>query len=129
MAQRPIALGLFLCEQVIIEAGTRNVTPVNCLTHKSVKAFPSEKVPLVVFAELTDGAGQVTLETVVQRLDNLEVVYRFGHSTTFEDQLKVIRYMARIRCSFPLAGYYQVALLADREIVAQRKLRVLEETT
>jgi hypothetical protein len=29
MNHRPIAIGMVLCEQVIVEEGTHNVTPVN----------------------------------------------------------------------------------------------------
>ena len=39
MSQRPVAIGLLLCEQLIIEEGTKNVTPVNCFTQRSA-AFP-----------------------------------------------------------------------------------------
>jgi hypothetical protein len=40
MTQRPVAVGLLLCEQVIIEEGTRNVTPVNCFSPRAVERFP-----------------------------------------------------------------------------------------
>jgi hypothetical protein len=129
MAQRPIAIGLFLCEQVIIEAGTGNVTPVNCFNQRSARTFPTDKLPFVVFAELTDGVGQMLVETTIQRLDTLDEVFRFSHSVTFENQLQVIRYVARTRFSFPIAGHYQVQLFVDRESIAQRKIRLLEQVS
>lgn len=32
MKHYPIAIGLVLCEQIIVEEGTKNVTPVNCFS-------------------------------------------------------------------------------------------------
>jgi hypothetical protein len=32
MAERPMARAVFLCERVIVEEGTRNVSLVNCFT-------------------------------------------------------------------------------------------------
>ncbi len=72
MNQRPVAIGLLLCEQVIIEERTRNVTPVNCFTHRVLRRFPSEPFPFTVFAVLTDGRGKMPLDIVVERLDDLE---------------------------------------------------------
>ena len=58
MTQKPVAIGMLTCEQVIIEEKTRNVTPVNCFSERTVTRFPSETFPFIVFAPLTDGAGK-----------------------------------------------------------------------
>jgi len=50
MNQCPVVLGLTLCEQVITDAKSRNVTLVNCFTHRLVELFPSEPISFVVFA-------------------------------------------------------------------------------
>jgi hypothetical protein len=76
MKQRPVAIDLLPCEQVIIEEKTGNVTPVNCFTHRTVARFPSETFPFVVFAVLTDGSGTISMEVLIQRLDTLDEVYR-----------------------------------------------------
>lgn len=41
MVQRPNAVGLILCEQVVLEEGTRNATLVNSMTRLRSKTFPS----------------------------------------------------------------------------------------
>ena len=69
MAKIPAVIGLLLCEQVIIEEKTRNVTPVNCFTHRRVKHFPSESFPFVVFMLLSNGLGESRLEVVINRLE------------------------------------------------------------
>jgi hypothetical protein len=126
MAQRPLALGLFLCEQVIVEEGTRNVTLVNCFTHRTVRRFPSEKFPFVVFARLTDGSGSMPLDVTIQRLDTLNEIHAVSRPLRLGSQLEVVRCHVRIQdCSFPVPGDYQVTLSVDNESIAQQKLRVL----
>src|SRR5205085_2285676 len=102
--------------------------PVNCFQRRAVSRFPSEGVPLVVLAFLTDGSGEVGLEVTIQRLDNLEVIFRRSSSYRFDNPLREVRFLLRIReCSFPVAGDYQVNLFADGELLAQRKFRVLQK--
>ena len=42
MSQRPVVVGLLLCESLIVEEGTHNVTLVNCFSKRKAKRFPSE---------------------------------------------------------------------------------------
>jgi hypothetical protein len=126
MTQRPIALGLALCEQVIVEQKTGNITLVNCFTERNAEQFPSDPIPFVTFAWLTNGAGRVRLEIVIERLDTFEEVQRVSFSGRFTSPLQTMRRTVRIRsCSFPVAGQYQVSLLAENELLAQRKLILL----
>ena len=76
MTQRPVALGVHLCEQVIVEEATKNGTLVNCFTRRAVRQFRSEAFPFVVFATLTNGLGEMTLEAQIQRLDTLDAIFR-----------------------------------------------------
>jgi hypothetical protein len=126
MKQRPVVIGLMLCEQVIVEENTRNITPVNCFNHRTFDSFPSEKNPFIVFALLTDGSGEMRLEVVIQRLDTLDEIYR-SQLVRFPNPLQDLRCTIRIRdCSFPVAGHYQVVLFFDNEMTAQRKFVVLK---
>jgi hypothetical protein len=128
MKQRPVVIGLLACEQVIIEEKTRNVTPVNCFTHRAAEQFPSQAFAFVVFAILTDGVGEIPLEVTNYRLDTLEEIYQRTLSLQFTNPLQEVRCIFRIRdCSFPVPGHYQISLLADSEIVAQRKIRITEK--
>jgi len=127
MKQKPVVIGLLTCEQVIVEENSRNVTPVNCFTHRAVGHFPSEAFPFVVFALLTDGAGEMPVEVRISRLDTLDEIYRRSVSFRFTNPLQEIRCIVRIRgCSFPVSGPYQIMLLADNEMVAHRKILITE---
>jgi hypothetical protein len=123
MAQLPIAIGLVLCEQVIIEEGTRNITPVNCFNVREVDDIPG-RASFCVLAWLADGKGEKTAELVVQRLDNLDEVFRSKAKLVFRDPGHTPRFLARINCDFPISGYYEIMLLIDGELIAHRKFRV-----
>ena len=128
MSQRPAAIGLLVCEHVIIEESTRNVTPVNCFARRIVQQFPSEPSTFVVFTLLNDASGEINLDVTVQRLDTLEEIHRLSASAVFHDQLQEMRCVFRIRnFSFPISGAYQVSLFADNEIIAQRRFRVVQK--
>jgi hypothetical protein len=99
---------------------------VNCFTHRTVEQFPSGSVPFVVFAILTDGLGEMSLEVRAPGFvggDLPNHAFRSVHESS-----SVRPCTLRIRdCSFPVAGHYQVTLLAGNELVAQRKLVILEK--
>ena len=130
MQQKPVPIGLVLCEQVIIEEKTRNITPVNCFSQRTVEGFPSLPFPFILFAIITDGLGDMTLEIVIQRLDTLDEIYRASVPFRFAHPLQEARCTFRIRnCIFPVAGRYNVMLLADQELVAQRRIRIVQTET
>ena len=87
--------------------------------------MPGE-VTFFALAWLADGEGEMPVDIVVERLDTLEEVYRYTRKFVFKDRLRDSRCLARIRsCTFPVAGQYQVSLIIDGELAAQRKFRVL----
>jgi hypothetical protein len=125
MSQRPVAIGLLLCEQLIVEEGTKNVTPVNCFTRRTAEAFPWTSPPFVVLAWLTNGEGLITLEVVVEAAASLEILHQNQVTLRFASPLQQGRLSIRLQeITFPEAGSYRVLLLADGELLAQRKLTV-----
>jgi hypothetical protein len=125
MSQRPMVLGLLVCDQVVIEEGTRNVTLVNCFTRLKAAKFPTEPKRFVVFAALTDGLGDIQLDVLIERLDTLEEIYRESRRVEFTNRLQEVRYVFRVTdCSFPVAGAYEISLTADGESLAAHKFRV-----
>jgi hypothetical protein len=88
MSRKPVAIGLMACEQVIVEETTRNLTPVNCFTHRAMRTFPTEPISFAVAAFLTDGLGDIELEIALQSLDNMDQLYRVGRRFRFETPLE-----------------------------------------
>src|SRR5437588_13121324 len=120
MNPQPIAVGLFLCQQVIVEERTRNITLVNSFNRRTAHEFPSPPQQFAVYAMLTNGRGEATLALSVSRLDSLEEIYRRAAHVTFADPLRQVRLWFRVKsCSFPEPGAYQVTLEADGELIIQ----------
>lgn len=126
MIPLPIVHGLTLCEKVIIEEATRNVTLVNCFTKLAVERFPSPPRQFALHAVLTEGAGEGRIELVITRLDADEVVFRRQVSVQFGDRLGAVRVIFRVGgFSFPAGGRYQFTLLVDGDWLTQMTLRVV----
>ena len=124
MNHRPIAIGMVLCEQLIVEEGTRNITPVNCFNVREVDNLP-DRATFFALAWLANGLGEMPAELLVERLDNLEETFRVNRNLVFPDRLVDMRFVARIRaCHLPVAGLYQVSLNMDGEQIATRKFRI-----
>ncbi len=131
MIKRPVAIDLIVCEQMIVEEKTHNVTLVNCLKRLKVRKVPSEPQRLVLFALLTDGLGAGEFRLTVSRPDTLEEILRRETRATFPDSLQHVRVFFRASLSFPIEGRYQIDLLADEEAIASRifEVSVTEETS
>jgi hypothetical protein len=131
MTKLPIAIGLMVCEQMIVEEKTHNITLVNCFNHLRVRKVPSEPQRLAFFALLTDGLGAGKIQVVVARPDTLEEILRKEIQATFVDPLRQVRVFFRDALSYPVAGRYQITLLADEQVITQRvfQVYVMEETS
>jgi hypothetical protein len=128
MSRRPLAIALLACEQVIVEETTRNVTPVNCFVVRQLREIPSEPMTFSVAAFLTDGQGEIDLELVIQRLEDMEMLYRDGRRFRFGHPLSEYRCVFRIRdFSFPAEGSYEIMLKADGEMIAVRRIKIVRK--
>jgi hypothetical protein len=126
MNQRPVARGLLVCEKIVVEDRTRNVTLVNIFTTRRVRVVPSPPRPFAVFSSLADGLGNIALDLTVTRLDTDEEIDRWSQVVRFTDPLQEVRYLYRIEeFSYPVLGTFQFALLADGEPIAQTRIHVL----
>jgi hypothetical protein len=130
MAQRPIAIALHVCEGVAYEEATGAVTLFNWFRYRVVKKVPTDPpFPFTVYARLTDGQGELTLEVVIERLADGEEVYRRPLPLTLTGPMQEVRVRFRIvDCVFPGEGDYRLDLLVDGESVAHCRLMIrLEE--
>lgn len=123
--QRPVAVSPYLCEKVLIEEGTRNVSLINTLNRIRVDGFPSSFTSFDVCVTLTDGVGETTVELAILRLDTLDEIYRHARVVSFAGPLQEIMVIFRVRnCIFPVEGRYQISILAESELIALRAFKV-----
>jgi hypothetical protein len=125
MIPTPTPIGLFLCDYVLVEEGTKKISLIGTFEEAHPASFPAVLPPFFVYAALTDGVGRGTLELVFSRLETDEDVFSYRKQISLRDQLSVLHVKLRVRnCPIPASGVYQFALLVDGMLVAQRQLRV-----
>jgi hypothetical protein len=69
MPQRPSAISLMLCDQVVFEHGTQKPYLLGVFTGIAAETLPTAPRRFDIFAALTDGLGDVTLTLSVRHLD------------------------------------------------------------
>lgn len=127
MAPRPTALGLAICETIIVDSRTGNPSLIGIFTGRAVDKFPSEPIRFSVPAFLTGAAGEGKIELRVIRLATGMQIYQQNGKVSFSDQTDIVNAFFHVRkIRFPQAGFYLFQLLIDDELVpaAQRRLRV-----
>jgi hypothetical protein len=122
----PTAVGIVLCERVLVDESTQNVTPVECFNLRLlvISTIPGDS-GFFALAWLADGEGEFSAEIIIRRLDNGEEIYRFEKTLAFKDRMDDARFLARVRgCTFPVAGYYEFVLVIGGELIASRRFRI-----
>ena len=123
MVPTPGALGLIVCDYVLVEEGTRKVSLIGSFRELALDRFPVVLPPFSVYALLSDGSGSGILDLILSRLETDEEIFSHRRPITFADQLAEVRVKMRIRnCSIPAPGYYQWSLLVDGQPVTRRRL-------
>ena len=121
----PVAVGLAVCERVIVEEGTRNVSLISTFSRLRVTEFPAHPLPFCVFATLLDGDGNAAVSLEIAHAETGEAVYAVEQPVSFPNRLTEVRVLFRVnRCQFPSPGTYQLSLFVDGDWVAQRRLSV-----
>jgi hypothetical protein len=126
VAESPVARGLLLCERVIIEERTRNISLINCFNRRLVDAFPSPPQQFTVYAVLANGHGTIQVDFRVTSLADDTVVYQRPVPVSFADPLTEARFVFRIGALvFPSSGSYEFSLLVDGEPIAGTRLDIV----
>lgn len=126
MIQRPIAVGLHLCEQIIVDAKTRNATTVNNFSSLIIDG-PLMENTFCVFAVLTDGIGQMRATVEIEELATGEIVCRREFRIRFDNPLQQGNCIARLRrIRFPGPGAYEVLLDVSGEVISSRRFIVVQ---
>jgi hypothetical protein len=127
MTQRPSAIALMLCDQVVFEEGTQKPYLLGVFTGKAVDKFPSGPQRFDIFAALTDGLGDVIITVTAVQLDTNEVIYQQRCTISFPDPLQVVNLRFRVReLQFLAPGMHLIALMVGDQEIAGRRLRVYQ---
>jgi hypothetical protein len=127
MVQRPSAISLMLCDQVVFERETQKPYLLGVFTGVSADHIPTPPQRFDIFAALTDGLGDVRMTLTVEHLDTNQEIYSQHVTVRFSDPFQVVNVRFRIRhLVYPAAGTYLFALIANDEELATRRIRVYE---
>jgi hypothetical protein len=135
MPQRPNAISLMLCDQVVFEQGTQKPYLLGVFTGVAVDGFPTAPQRFDVFAALTDGQGDVTMTLTVVHLDTNLEIYAQGMTVKFPDPLRVVNLRFRVRqLQYTAPGTYLFSLtVVEKENgketiveIAARRVRVYQ---
>jgi hypothetical protein len=108
MIQRPVAIDLTVCEQLIVEEKTHNITLVNCFARLRVRQVPSPPHRLVIYARLTDGRGDGRITLKVLHPSTLEAISEKGTAAKFSHPFQEFNAIFRGSLSFPVEGRYHI---------------------
>jgi hypothetical protein len=130
MLPPPIALGLSLCDYVIVEEGTKKVSLIGTFTGIVVDHFPAVPQLFSVFSALIDGLGNATMKIAITNQETSEEIYARERQIHFPSRLTEVFIHYRIgQCRFASPGLYQATLFVDNDWVAQRQFRVYSSGT
>ena len=125
MDELPVARGLFLCEAVIVEERTRNISLINCFNRRVVGAFPTPPQRFAAFAVFVNGWGTIPVDVRVTDLTDDSLVYIRSAPLTFADPLRETRFVFRFgELTFPHAGRYEVSLASGADVLAATSLEI-----
>jgi uncharacterized protein DUF6941 len=125
MVPRPVAVGLWLCERVLIEQGTTNPSLIAAFTGMGVEQVPARPLPFSVLSTLTDAEGRGTISLRFSSLESGEVIYRSNRTFLVADRLTHVNVHFRVeRIVVPEAGFYEASMYVDDDLMAGRRLRV-----
>ena len=125
MAVNPVCRGLVLCEKLVVEERSRNVTLVNCFSTRVVPVFPSPPDPFVVYAVLAGGRDTIMVTLRITRLSDGEDILHQRQPLTFPDPVDEVRFLYRTAAVvYPTPGRYEVVLESDDGPIAETRVEI-----
>jgi hypothetical protein len=123
----PRALGLIPCREFVVNAGQASYTLEGVFHALYFDAWPAVAPPFLVFAALTGGRGEGTMELTVVQTETEVEVFRWSQWTAFADPDVVHAHQVRVRrCVFPTPGRYTFTLRFDGREIDNRVIDVFQ---
>ena len=127
MDPRPSALGLTLCDRIIVDHFTGQPSLFSIFTGLQVDEFPTQPTRFSACVMLTGGVGGGIMELRAIQLATGDQIYARRGRVNFPDRSDIVSVFLRMQSiAFPAPGFYLFQLLIDDELIegAQRRIRV-----
>lgn len=127
MNELPILRQLLVCEKLIIERDSNNVSLINCHSIRRAGRFPTPPISFAVYGLLTDGYGSFTIQLEITRLETADLIFRRMFPMTFADRLRGQDLACRISdLVLPAAGKYEILLSVNQELLGITSIELHE---
>jgi hypothetical protein len=122
---QPVAVALVLCEFVVVDEKSRNITAVSCFSRRVFDGGLEFLPPFYVVATFVNGHGNVSAKLVIERLDTLEITWERAITLRFPDSLREQSAIFRVRSvAIPVHGFYDALLIVENEVIAQKRFSI-----
>jgi hypothetical protein len=123
MNEVPVLRQLLICEKLVVERDTNNVSLINCHAIRRADEFPTRPVAFGVYGLLCNGFGTFAIRLEITRLDNDELVFQRLFPITFADRLRTMDFACRISDFIcPVEGDYEFVVGADQDLLGSSML-------
>jgi hypothetical protein len=125
MDEMPTLRQLFVCEKLIFEQGSGNVSLINCHSTRIVDRIPSLPAQFVVYGRMSDGHGTFAMELRIVRLDTGDEIYQRTIPMLLTDRLREAHVLFRVEnLVFPAETRYEFDLLVNGELIGMTVIAV-----
>jgi hypothetical protein len=102
----PTVLGLTLCEDVVSDSATQNISAIRMFTGMALDSFPVLAPPFCALASLTNGGGPTDIHLTVTEMSEDGQTTPYGtYRVNFTDRIQVVNFVVRLsRCVFHTPG-------------------------
>ena len=126
MIPTPTVAGLHVCHDAQIDMDRHEITLRKSFRNLETPLHPSYAAPFWAFAEIYGPLGRCNLQVTISTLDVPQVVYEFRHRIEFNDRLSPVYLNLNMgHCRFPRLEKYEMMVIVDGDIIAQRVFVVL----
>jgi hypothetical protein len=128
MIKLPRVIGLTLCKRLGIDTTSGEFSLVGIFQALTFSAWPSPAYPFTAYALLYDGAGEGTIELVVNRPETEADIYFYKRWIAFPGMGLPVHLEIPVRkCVFPAPGRYSLILRFDKSELTRRHLDIYAE--
>ncbi len=119
----PIWLSFIACDHVITDILTKNRTVVGVFNDILSSKFPAVHPKMGLYVELTNGHGQVQITFRLVDAETDKVLFSASGGIDFADPRQVANLNISVNnIVFPREGEYRWQLLADGELLVERRI-------
>lgn len=126
----PLPLSMILCDTVVVDRATGKSTLIGTFSNINSREYPAMHPSLTVFAELTDGRGEIDITVKVCRSSPDEIEGNtIGEGTvtvTFPHPRAIARLLVELQnLVLPEPGEYRVMLKVKDLLLVERRMDAL----